>query len=98
MILLGKKALCPSFIWNDGHSNPKQVSTQRDFTEPLQDKVTVTFPKRATLPPLLWKTAFPSLLWKWFLTEHSVGKGDLTHEARALILALQIVCEWVPRS
>lgn len=69
-----------------------------DFPEPLQDEATVTLPERATLPQLIWKTVFPSLLWKWFSVEHSVGKGDLKNEARTLSLALQIFCDWVSRS
>lgn len=97
MIFLGKKALCSSYIGNDRQSNTKQASMQLDFAEPLQDEVTVTLPKRATPPQLIWKTIFPSLLWKWFSMEHSMGKGDLKNEAKALSLALQI-CDWVPRS
>lgn len=64
-----------------------------DFPEPLQDEATVTLPKRAALPQLIWKTIFPSLLWKWFSVEHSVGKGDLKNEARTLSLTLQIFCD-----
>lgn len=58
----------------------------------------VKLPYRATLPQFIWKTIFPSLLWKWFSMEHGVGKGDLKIEVRAFGLALRIFCDRVPGS